>query len=288
MFKEHALIAYAYNDGSVPLEIVTTAYDLNLFQLESNLRQIHTLVRRVSDKATCNCLQNCGLHQTFCFGHKKDSFDKIIIANIFQICRAFSSGILYLFSSGNRKKRTRDLSFRNLNNSVWIRRNVRTSKYSFVNNKDNQLLEFRWVDGCNSPFLSALCALFNYCIIRKAIRLSEFGVLIIDSKFFRKNDTVTNDFISSPFIDTKFIRFNAERLLSFLKRELSEAGIYEYLLCLFKNPIWQRDFDKDSLRSWKEQENKIKAAKKDTQEATPSELSALLYAHAPASQRGGT
>ena len=288
MFKERELIAYAYNDGSVPLEIVTTAYNLNLFEIESNLRKIHNLVRRVDKKATCNCLKNCGLHQTFCFELRKDSFDRVVTANIFQICRAFSSGMLHLFSFGSRKTRTRDLQFRALNSSVWLRNSVRTNKYSFVNNKNDELLEFRWVDGCNSPFLSALCALFNCCVIKKAVRLSEFGVLIIDSSFFRKNNTATTDFASMGKMDDKFIRFNALKLLSFLERELREAGIYEHLLHLFKKPIWQRDFDRDNLRSWREQESKIKGAVASKQEQAGNELAALLCTYTHAFERGGT
>jgi hypothetical protein len=276
VFKEHELIAYVYNDGSVPLEIVTTAYNLNLFELENNLRKIHNLIHKFSKRATCNCLKGCGLHQTFCFEHKKDKFNRIITANILQICRAFSSGILYLFSFGNRKRRTRDLDFRRLNSSVWICKRVATDKYSFVNNKQDELIEFRWVDGCNSPFLSSLSALFNYAIIKKAIRLSEFGVLTIDSNFFRKNRDITDEFADSKEIDNKFLKFNALKLLSFLKKELSEVGIYDYLFCLFKNPMWKREFNKNSLRSWREQENRIKGIREKEELAGDNELLVLL------------
>ena len=287
MFKERELIAYAYNDGSVPLEIVTTAYNLNLFEIEGNLRKIHNLVRKINARATCNCLKGCGLHQTFCFELRKGKFDRVIIANVFQICRAFSSGMLYLFSFGNRKQRTRDLQFRELNSSVWLRNSVRTNKYSFVNNKDDELLEFRWVDGCNSPFLSALCALFNYCIIKKAVRLSEFGVLVIDSSFFRKNSDATTDFAGKEKLDDEFIRFNAMKLLAFLEAELREAGIYEHLLHLFRNPFWQRDFDRDNLRSWREQEAKLKSMVEKKQLQTGKELADLLCSYTHAFERGG-
>lgn len=180
------------------------------------------------------------------------------------------------------------MQFRELNGSVWLRNSVRTSKYSFVNNKNDELLEFRWVDGCNSPFLSALCALFNYCLIKKAVRLSEFGVLIIDTHFFRKNSDATTAFAGEGKLDEKFLRFNAMKLLAFLEAELQETGIYEYLLCLFRNPFWQRDFDRDNLRSWREQEAKLKGMVEKKHLQTGKELAGLLCSYTHAFERGGT
>ena len=262
-FKEHEDLAYLYDDGSVPFELVTTAYEPNVETIYHKLTKIYKTLFKVAKESFKENEEDgfysvpekrCGQHQTFAFEHQKSDFPEIVKRNIIQISRLFTPTTIYLFSAGHPDRFTRDFQFRQLNKPAYHISS--TEKYRWVNIKSGKI-EFRYPDGNMCSMLTAAISVFNRAVIEKAIKFSEFGVLFMKNSFYQTIKDFLFNFVEHNKADEKYAKENFNFALQFLSDELKYEEIV-LLKALFVKPIWSIKMkNRYGYREWKKLDDKL-------------------------------
>jgi len=279
-FLEHDLVGYAYIDGSVSLEVVTTPFLVDFDTIKDGIETINRTVKLVADesKGVVYSLPDtrCGHHETFCYDHYAHDFKNIVQVNTIQISRLLMPTMLHLFSCG-KERRTRNLEFRAMNQAGHT--TTRTEKYTWLHINDDKKMEFRYPDGNMSNVLPAIIACFNRAIIEKAVKFSQYGVLYMTNKLFTEIKDCVNIFTSSSHMDDKYVKIIADNY-KFAKGFLADVMSVQELnildwLC--KNPVWVRTFDKKDWRAWEKYDNELlEAIEEDVETELVIELKRVI------------
>jgi len=268
-FMEHETVGYIYVDGSVPLEIATNQFKIDMQTIREKLAEIYNpFITSEKDifKTTRSMLMSslpelrCGQHQNFAFTHRKRQFKDIVIANVIQLGRLFAPTMFYLFSCGSPQKRTRSMEFRYINEAGH--RTTATEKYSWIHNKSGVEIEFRYPDGNMSMVIPALMAMANKMLIVKATKFSEFGILYMKTELFKKIEAFNAAFLCREELSEKMMEIASENMdffFKFFKEEMSKK-LEMGLKAMRMKPVWKHSFQRTNWESWKRIDNEYLAA----------------------------
>jgi hypothetical protein len=220
------VVVNVYNDGSVPIEVVTRP--VSIANLHNKIKPIfdHMLSKKIDLWGN----GRAGCHMTLLLAsHMYDStYDKEVVRNFIQLTRLFYEDIVRGLSAGEGNK-SRATSYRKINTRDAMR-TLHTDKYSGVHvktkgNGDIWALEVRIPDGTNDFNKLMESAHFYSALLRFSAKISRYGHVKFSQDIFDKN--------------TKFSDEHRDKIITGCK----QSAIFKGLLRQLK-PFYQLLIDK--------------------------------------------